>query len=531
MFYNLRRMIRGENGNVLVLIGVSLFLIVMVIGAAVDMTRAQTLRMRLSSALDAAGLAAAAVANTPGAAYVNGSNIDYNGWVQEEAQRYFTVEFPSGTLGATHVNISAIICNTGTDPTCSNLNTITLQATAMQKPIFMSIFGISNLSVVANSQVTRSSNGQGLELVLAMDNTGSMSDTLSDGTTKITDLQNVAVQLLDTIYGSGDTVSGVYVGVVPFSQEVNINGAYLSNWMDISDPNFGQFDNADTGGSWQGCVFARQLSFDTFDITDAPPSAGAFDRYIWPSGITAVPGYIINQWINTPSPLTYNTPFSNVGNGPSPNYECPQQAIQTMSASKTTVKNAIAGMYPSGDTLLPIGLAWAWRLLSPNWRGWWNSAEMSLHNLPLDYTAQDSVKVVVFLTDGTNHFQSVNYNAYKLLSNFEAIAPIAANVVDEPSAEAYLDTVTLQACDNLRAAGITIYTVGFGNPPSAYPLTAADRLPNSGVVDTQLLAQCAGPAGSAGGITGYSFVASTYTSLTVSFNAIANSIERLRISQ
>jgi hypothetical protein len=59
-----------------------------------------------------------------------------------------------------------------------------------------------------------------------------------------------------------------------------------------------------------------------------------------------------------------------------------------------------------GGTETPVGLAWGWRTLSPNWRGLWGSP--SNNTLPTNYDPNNTDKAIVFLTDGKNEWDSLN---------------------------------------------------------------------------------------------------------------------------
>lgn len=81
--------------------------------------------------------------------------------------------------------------------------------------------------------------------------------------------------------------------------------------------------------------------------------------------------------------------------------------------SRTTIVNQIAEMdippaqnpdLGYGGTLINQGLVWAWRTISPNWRGYWKFANGSAIEgaLPVDYGTGGSSKAVVIMTDGLN---------------------------------------------------------------------------------------------------------------------------------
>ena len=90
---------------------------------------------------------------------------------------------------------------------------------------FMQLLGKSTLALTLESQILYGQ--QDVEVVLALDNTGSMSndmDTLREGAVTL-------AQFLLSL--DGDTVS---VGVVPFNAQVNI-GSSNTQWIDTTDTN------------------------------------------------------------------------------------------------------------------------------------------------------------------------------------------------------------------------------------------------------------------------------------------------------
>ena len=96
-----------------------------------------------------------------------------------------------------------------------------------------------------------------------------------------------------------------------------------------------------------------------------------------------------------------NDLYQNEGTGP--NLGCPP-AITPLITSKSTVQAAIDEMAPfhRGGTMANLGLAWSWRALSPQWRGYWGGDLPE--GLPLDYHTPNMHKVVILLTDGNNEW-------------------------------------------------------------------------------------------------------------------------------
>ena len=106
----------------------------------------------------------------------------------------------------------------------------------------------------------------------------------------------------------------------------------------------------------------------------------------------------------------------------------PQSTIMPLSSDKDGLKSHINGLGAAGYTAGHLGTAWAWYLLSPKWNTVWaGDATAAAYN--------DNVrKIAVLMTDG-------EYNR-------------------EYSGASSRDQAR-QICANMKAAGITVYTVGF----------------------------------------------------------------------
>ncbi|HUY68204.1 MAG TPA: TadE/TadG family type IV pilus assembly protein, partial [Alphaproteobacteria bacterium] len=377
-FRFLRRFLRDQRGMTLPMLAFSMVALTAMTGMTIDGARMELVQSKLQFSLDAAGLAA-------------GSTIDTAN-LNDEVTKYLDANF-NGYMGAQITDVTSSVN--------ANNSIITLSATAQLPSTFMDIVGIQNMTVSANSQITRAASG--LELVMVLDNTGSMNN---DG--KLTALKTAATELVTILTGGQGSVPNLWMGLVPFSQAVNIGTGYPS-WMDATyDSNLNWGPTA-----WAGCVDARVTksppvqfvpgnasTIDT-DITDDPPSVQPFRQYYWPSDTNNCWAYTMtrSRWGTTrtcvgagTSGATYNVSGGTNGT-PSPNAYCPQQ-VTPMTADATTVTNAINAMTAQGDTHIDLGLAWGWRMLSPRWRGLWGG-EMNTNNLPLDYHTPGMNKAVV----------------------------------------------------------------------------------------------------------------------------------------
>ncbi len=478
----LRRFVESDSGMTLPMLAVSFMAMTGFAGAAVDVARMQLVQSRLSFALDAAGLAAGSTMNTTTAS--------------SEVTKYMGANFPAGYLGAAAPSTSVT-------ESSDNL-TLDLSATTTVPTTFMQVFGVPNFTVTATSQIARTV--MGLELALVLDNTGSMAQD-----NKLPALKSAATSLINILYGNKTNVRNLWIGLVPFSQSVNIGTGHM-DWLDST------YDATLDWGptSWAGCVEPREANGK--DITDDPPSVQKFKQYYYPStGISSFVGsngttyttpsgvLNVNKWktVTTNNGVTttnYIGPYNTTSHGP--NYYCPLQVVP-MTSNKTTLLNAINAMQPLGDTLIPMGLSWGWRMLSPRWRGLWGG-EMDTNSLPLDYGTAHMNKAVVLLTDGVNTIDNSDHGAYGYLLEGRT------GTTNSSTAVTKLDNKALSVCTALKNKGVYVYTISLGTGTTTSVKT--------------MLKNCASAPN-------YYFDSPSSTQLQAIFNAIGDSLSNLRVSR
>ena len=390
------RLGRDTSGSVLPLVALSGLVLVGMTGLAIDGARLSLMHSKLQTAVDAAGLSAAAQMTT--------TNVD------SEIDKFLNANFDQAYVGATITGHTLTLS--------SDEKTLDITANAEAFTAFMRIFGIDSMQTSAYTQVTRATGG--LELSLVLDVTGSMGDN-----NKIGSLKTAANNLLDILFGDQQTAQNLYIGIVPFTQTVNIGSSH-SAWL------------ASTASrNWSGCV---QMRFNGLDTTDAPPAVGK--------------------------------KFSELGSG-----TCPPE-ITGMTSSKSKLTTAIAKLNPNGGTNVPVGAVWGWRMLSPLWRGSWGG-DMGL-NLPLDYNTSGMSKAVVLMTDGKNEISSgsaygevscLEYQTtwwWKTCVSYGYDARLGVSASNQNDAIALadqaLDGRLTTICTNMKNAGIKVYTVALGNP-------------------------------------------------------------------
>ena len=386
---SLRTLAKDQRGTLLAIVGLAIIPLFAVVGLAIDGGRGYMLKSKLSYAIDAAGLAGGRAFDTD----LRDADI----------AMFFEANFPPGYMGSELAPGHPLVTFDDEE------NTITIEATATIPTRFMSVAGVHEMSVSSRTVIRREL--QGMELVLVMDNTGSMR---SGG--KIDAMKDAATDLIEILYGSRDEVEDFYVGLVPYAATVNI-GAHREAWL----TGYNAADFAPT--TWKGCVEAREYPNDS---NDALPEVEAWTPFLWRSTLDQYENpyhdpdegsydedepetwgeYLNgdNQWDpdGPESALKLdNDAYQNEGTGP--NLGC-TPAITPLVTSKATVLAAIDDMAPwhRGGTMANLGLAWGWRVLSPGWRGRWGGDTPD--ELPLDYNTTNMHKVVILLTDGVNEW-------------------------------------------------------------------------------------------------------------------------------
>jgi hypothetical protein len=107
-------------------------------------------------------------------------------------------------------------------------------------------------------------------------------------------------------------------------------------------------------------------------------------------------------------------------------------------------------MAAAGNTVIPEGIAWGWRLLSPGFP--------FPEGAP--YSDTDTIKFLILLTDGENNVGGgSNFHDASLFSAFGFAASGHLGATDGSQARQVLDAKTAALCTNVKAHGIYVYTI------------------------------------------------------------------------
>lgn len=420
---------RHQSGVVAVAFGLMIPVVVGAVGMSVDMAQSYLVKARLSSALDAAALAAAA------------SGSDDIGVLQDKVDAFIEANYPPGRIGST-INVDVEL----------NGDELTVTATARLDTSFMTVFGYDEVDVEAETTVQREV--RGLEVVMVLDNTGSMSTD-----NNIETLRTATENFIEILFESVSDPDLVKVGLVPYASSVNVGPYGLG--VDYDDDDYGdefleppeddeyasyynglnqytgnhygideedlEYDPSEKG-QWHGCVLAEDYPLDTED------HSGPWEMYR--HDYNGHDFYQNNDYYSHHS--SYDSTYAEVYNAYyGPNVYCPVQSIVPLTSDEDFLLDAADNMTASGATLGNFGMAWGFRVLSPE--------EPFIEGA--EYNDNQWDKVALVMTDGINTMSNV-YSAYGRSNEHN----IDADDLDDRFAE---------TCTNMKEVGILVYAVTF----------------------------------------------------------------------
>ena len=487
-----RRLVKNDAGNVAIIFALLMVPLFSALGAAVDFSRGYLVQRQLSSAIDAAALA------------VGSSTSQDQAELTELAQKYFDANYKTGGVG-----------DDGTVTLDINDGVISISAVATVPTYILGLAGYNVLDVAATAEVVKDS--KALEIAMVLDNTGSMG-----WNGKIDALKDASKSLVSILFGSETVHPKLKIGLVPFSQGVNVGPSNAdASWMDVNAQSsihgenfsgstnifdlYNQIDNA----SWAGCVESRPAPYDT---NDAPPSAGnpdtLFVPYFYPDEPDDDDGFngYYNDYLDdgvggsAEDRQRSTGKYTNASvSGSGPNYGCSIPPLTPLINVRSTVDDAIDDFVASGYTHIPLGLVWGWRMLSPS--------EPLTEGVA--YGDEDTQKALILLTDGYNTIPSENTHNNSRYSAYGFVAEGRLGTTNYNSAVAQLDPRTATVCEAIKAQNIRLYTITF-------------QLSDGPVKD--LMRDCATEPG-------LYFDSPSNEQLQVVFKAIATDLSNLRISK
>ncbi|KKB13800.1 hypothetical protein VE25_00040 [Devosia geojensis] len=145
--------------------------------------------------------------------------------------------------------------------------------------------------------------------------------------------------------------------------------------------------------------------------------------------------------------LGRNYPSSGAGNN------CLPDTIVPLTSDKGVLSGVAQNLSAVGSTAGHIGIAWAWYMVSSNFNGPWPAASQ-----PAPADEDNVMRAVVLMTDG--EFNTVYSKGVISRSSTTGSGGADTHInEDAPNGSSYTQTQAL--CTAMKAAGITVYTVGF----------------------------------------------------------------------
>ncbi|MBL8698372.1 MAG: hypothetical protein JNK67_08365 [Alphaproteobacteria bacterium] len=505
---------RSRRASVAIIAAFALIPLLIGAGLAIDYVRLASVRGELQRAVDAAALAGARVV----VSYPPNDEA-----VERDARRYFWANFQSGRSAATVGASDPAVAISAPDRA-----SVTVSARANIPVLLVGVFaallpgsgtGVSDFVISASATAMKSQ--RTMEMVLALDTTNSMAIG-----SRLANLKSGANDLLDIVYGATANERGtlecpggagdprcrmnhsLVVGIVPFVATVNVGPSRgrPGGVPPIVDPALIRavpWGGPGPGNSWKGCVMARPAPFEEARA-DATPAESPFAPYFWaPSSATVrwagvtyagpnpwSPATTAETWPDWPVPgARDNRELVGWGSGnhaAGPNRGC-GYPILPLQPYKDVAKQHIAGLQvgATNGTTSTLGFSWAWRLLSPQWRPWWEDvpgyaygatsrlATSTPRGMPRDYDAL-AEKVIVLFTDGQNEMgdgtpdsvQSCCTSAYGDWST----RPLGSDPVRE------LNRRTVEVCSAIKEKGVKIFVILlYASPPTSILETFNER--------------------------------------------------------
>ena len=326
---------------------------------------------------------------------------DTNTVLQANAQKYFTANYsrPGTTIGTISVNY-----------TTTGGGQLVVNGAVTVPNDFMQIFGYNSTTIKSSSTVkwgmTR------LRVALVLDNTGSMQQS-----NKMTSLKTATNALLTQLHSIANTNDDVYVSIIPFAKDVNVGSAnYTASWLDWTD-----FDEnsgyCTVNKDWNKTKSKCKAQLGKWIVTD---------HSLWN-------GCVADRGDSTqPNPGNYDTnvvtPTTSITATlfpPDQSSACPA-AMLPLTYDWSEMSSVVDSMYPNGTTNQAIGLA----------HGWMSLVGGGPYPTPPSMDPNyNYLQVIILLTDGLN----TQDRWYSSQSSIDARQEIT--------------------CDNIKNAGITLYTV------------------------------------------------------------------------
>ena len=337
---------RDDSGAMTPFTTMMFFLMLLIGGLAIDVMRHERTRVMLQQTLDNSVLAAAARSQT----------LDPEDVVSDYFDKAGLSEY-----------LTAITVDQGL-----NYRSVSADAEADTRPFFMSLMGVDEFYVSADSAAEEKISN--IEVSLVLDISGSM-----DGS-RINALRPAARSFVDTIFSNSEA-GKVSMSLVPYSTQVNIGPTTFSAFTATPTP--------------QTNSYCMEFPLTTYASLTLPTTStnlrqnAHFDGFTYSTSNYAAQKTVANWNCNTPTQ----------------NYMLP------LGYDAATVKSRITNLVVGGNTSTEIGIKWGAHLLDTSAQTLVtsliakSSVNASFAGRPLAYD-NETLKVLVVMSDGENTYDA-----------------------------------------------------------------------------------------------------------------------------
>jgi Mg-chelatase subunit ChlD len=305
-------------------------------------------------------------------------------------------------------------------------------------------------------------------VALVLDNTGSMASNNKIGALQ-TAAKNLVTQLSALAQNNGD----VMISVVPFEIDVNVgtsnvNASWLrwDSWDPSNYPNsWYPYNTWCSGGYWMTMAQCQGHGY-TWNHTVGTPGHSQWNG--------CVTDRDQSYDADATKPTGQSTYFL-----ADQDQSCPAATILPLTYNWTTVNSTINAMSPGGATNQTVGLQW----------GWLSLLQQDPLNAPAEATGTGYQHIIILFTDGLN-------TGDRWYGDFG-------------SQSSQVDARMKTLCDNIKASGVTIYTV---------------QIDTDGAGQSAVLPYCASA-------TSNFFMLTQPSQIATAFSQIGTQIAKLRVAK
>lgn len=486
----IRRFTKDGSGAIAPIFAAALSGLLLVIGTTVEYGRRAIARAELQIALDAAVLAGASKLQQNSADKAAAIAAGKAAFDANRAKRRFAGDI------AESIDISV----TG--------NTVVAKGTANISTVLANIVGVNTLPLLG---VTKSQPGGGsaieaevgaeasitnshFEISIMLDITGSMCDdpqptNLSDApctsAVKLNAMKNSAISLVNTMLATEEMRNRIRIAIVPFSDGVRLPSAPRLVAAG-STPSVKSYTYNEVYYNSATRRYESRSVTEWYHPTECVAERTGNDKYN-----DAAPGsgnYVMTAMRQGKSQTDSTAMEFGCSLGTA-------STVMPLTNKKDDLIAKINSLAAKGGTAGHLGTAWAWYVLSPNWKNVWSGSDDDAAAYP---AANDKTlrKIAVLMTDG-------DYNNQYALGGYK----VGSTPYDK-AANAASTTQASELCTGMKNKNIEVFTVGFQVSSAA----------------KTFLEGCATPVG-------HAFMADSPAQLAAAFQGIGRQVLSLYLSK